>query len=152
MDWKELFTHCWNNSLEAQIQPRCYVIHPDKLDTLDRVELYDKSAARMIEEMEGYIEALKGYRQALAERYSQLVTMPYTLHLELVRHKGYFDKRVTYTLRLYRLYEDGHQQDEEKTTYAGTQRRQAMEDFETEKKKRPGIPAVLDIGKKSWEK
>lgn len=152
MDWKELFAHCWNNSLEAQIQPRCYVIHPDKLDTLDRVELYDKSAARMIEEMEGYIEALKGYRQALAERYSQLVTMPYTLHLELVRHKGYFDKRVTYTLRLYRLYEDGHQQDEEKTTYAGTQRRQAMADFEAEKKKRPGIHTVLEIGKKSWEK
>lgn len=151
MTWQELFAQSWRGD-EVEIKIFDHLRLPDKLTDLDGVALYDRSAAGTIQRMEDYLEVLKGYRQALAERYSQLVTMPYTLHLELVRHKGYFDKRVTYTLRLYRLYEDGHQQDEEKTTYAGTQRRQAMEDFETEKKKRPGIPTVLDIGKKSWEK
>lgn len=152
MTWQELFSHCWNSSMEAQIQPRCYVIHPDKLDTLDRVELYDQSAVRMVQEMEDYIEVLKGYRQALAERYAALASMPYTYRLELKRYKGWSDKRVTYTLRLVRVYEDGHEEDEEKTTYAGTERRKALKEYETMKKARPGISCLLDLEKRIWEK
>lgn len=102
--------------------------------------------------MEEALEALRGYRQALAERYAVLATMPYTIRLDLKRDKGWYDKRVTYTLRLVRVYEDGHEDTEQETKYPGTERRQALADFEAEKKKRPGITAVLDIAKKSWEK
>lgn len=93
-----------------------------------------------------------GYRQALAERYAVLATMPYTLRLDLIRNKGYFDKKVTYTLRLVRVYEDGHEQNEQETIYPGTQRRDAIRDFEDMQRERPGILCKMDIGKKSWEK
>lgn len=151
MTWQELFAQSWRGD-EVEIKIFDHLRRPDKLTDTDGVALYDRSAAGTIQRMEEALEALKGYRQALAERYGVLAAMPYTLQLELVRHKGYFDKRVTYTLRLYRLYEDGHQQDEEKTTYAGTERKRALLDYEAVRRQRPGINSSVDISKKSWER
>lgn len=152
MKWQELFDRCWNSDLQAQVLVRDYITHPDKLDTLDRVAYYDRSTAETIQRMQEYIEALSGYRQALAERYAALATMPYTLRLDLIRNKGYFDKKVTYTLRLVRVYEDGHEQNEQETVYPGTQRRDAIRAFEDMQRERPGILCKMDISKKSWEK
>lgn len=152
MSWEYLFEYCYDSDRQANIRINSYITHPGKLETPDRVAYYDKHASETIKRMEEYIESLKGYRQALADRYNQLVTMPYTLHLELVRRKGYFDKRVTYTLRLYRLYEDGHKQDEQKTTYSGAERKKAFSDFEEVKKQRPGIDYKIDVEKAKWEK
>lgn len=152
MSWEKLFEYCYNSSGEAKIRVNEYIIHPAKLDTIDRVKLYDDSAVRAIERMETYIDQLKSYRQSLADRYAALASMPYTYRLELKRYKGWSDKRVTYTLRLIRVYEDGHEEDEEKTTYAGTERREALKEYEAMKKARPGISCLLDLEKRSWGK
>ena len=152
MDWKELFVHCWNSSLEYNIRVNDYIIHPDKLTTPERVAYYDRSAAGTIQRMEEYIEALRGYRQALAARYAALASMPYDYRLDLIRRRGWSDKRVTYTVALVREYQDGHEEAEESTTYPGAQRREALKAFEALKRSRPGIACNVDIEKRPWEK
>lgn len=151
MDWKELFERSWRGD-EAEVKVYDHLRLPDKLTDLDGVTLYDRSAARAIKEMEEYLEALKGYRQALAERYAALASMPYTLRLDLVRRKGWSDKKVTYTLSLVRVYQDGHEQDEERTVYPGTERREAIKKFEEMQHQRPGIQCRVQIEKASWER
>ncbi|MCI5929040.1 MAG: hypothetical protein MRZ73_10980 [Pseudoflavonifractor capillosus] len=152
MDWKELFAHCWNSSLEYNLRVNDYIIHPDKLDTPERVAYYDRSAAGTIQRMEEYIEALRGYRQALAARYAALASMPYGYRLDLIRRRGWSNKRVTYTVSLVREYQDGHEEAEESTTYSGAQRREAFKAFEALKQSRPGIACNVDIEKRSWER
>lgn len=151
MEWKELFKRSWRGD-EAEVKVYDHLRLPDKLTDLDGVTLYDRSAARAIKEMEEYLEALKGYRQALAERYAALASMPYTLRLDLIRRKGWSDKKVTYTLSLVRVYQDGHEQDEERTVYPGTERREAIKKFEEMQHQRPGIQCRVQIEKASWER
>ena len=151
MDWKDLFAHCWNSSLEYNVRVNDYIIHPDKLTTPERVAYYDRSAAGTIQRMEEYIEALRGYRQALAARYAALASMPYDYRLDLIRRRGWHDKRVTYTVALVREYQDGHEEAEESTTYPGTQRREAIKAFEEMQHQRPGIQCRVQIEKASWE-
>lgn len=151
MTWQELFDRSWRRD-EAEIKIYDHLRLPSKLTSLDSVALYDRSAADTIRRMEEALEALKGYRQALAERYAVLATMPYKLRLDLIRHKGWYDKKVTYTLRLVRVYEDGHEETEHETKYPGTERRAAIAAFETMQKQRPGIECNMDISKKSWER
>lgn len=151
MDWKELFERSWRGD-EAEVKVYDHLRLPDKLTDLDGVTLYDRSAARAIKEMEEYLEALKGYRQALAERYAALASMPYTLRLDLIRHKGWSSKKVTYSLALVRVYQDGHEQDEERTVYPGTERREAIKKFEEMQHQRPGIQCRVQMEKASWER
>jgi len=151
MEWKELFKRSWRGD-EAEVKVYDHLRLPDKLTDLDGVTLYDRSAARAIKEMEEYLEALKGYRQALAERYAALASMPYTLRLDLIRRKGWSDNKVTYTLSLVRVYQDGHEQDEERTVYPGTERREAIKSFEEMQHQRPGIQCRVQIEKASWER
>lgn len=151
MDWKELFERSWRGD-EAEVKVYDHLRLPDKLTDLDGVTLYDRSAARAIKEMEEYLEALKGYRQALAARYAALASMPYDYRLDLIRRRGWYDKRVTYTVALVREYQDGHEEAEESTTYPGAQRREAIKAFEELKKSRPGIACNVDIEKRPWEK
>lgn len=151
MTWQELFSHSWRGD-EAEIKIFDHLRHPDKLTSADSIALYDRSAAETIRRMEEALEALKGYRQALAERYAALATMPYTLRLDLRRHKGWCDKRVTYTLRLVRVYQDGHEEVELEKVYSGVQRRDAIKEFEDIRRQRPGIAYVFEIEKASWER
>ena len=71
---------------------------------------------------------------------------------QLIRHKGWYDKKVTYTIQLLQVYQDGHEEVAEKTTYSGTERRQALKDYEAMKKSRPGIETKVDIEKARWER
>lgn len=148
MKWEEIF----RRGREAEIRVSGYFQHPDKLDTPERVAYYDRSAAGTIQRMEAYIEALRGYQQALAARYAALASMPYDYRLDLIRRRGWSDKRVTYTVALVREYQDGHEEAEESTTYPGTQRREAIKAFEALKKSRPGIACNVDIEKRGWER
>lgn len=132
MEWKELFKRSWRGD-EAEVKVYDHLRLPDKLTDLDGVTLYDRSAASSIQRMQEYIEALKGYRQALAERYAALASMPYTLSLV-------------------RVYQDGHEQDEERTVYPGTERREAIKKFEEMQHERPGIQCRVQIEKASWER
>lgn len=66
MTWKDLFSNSWRGD-EVEIKIFDHLRHPDKLTSADSIALYDRSAAETIRRMEEALEALKGYRQALAE-------------------------------------------------------------------------------------
>lgn len=148
-DWKDLFRLWGGVSKEADIRISGYLIRPDCL-TLDRIQRNDESAARIIADCEKIAEELKGYRQALAARYAELSTMPYTLRLELIRERGWKGP-VTYWLRLVRHYADGHEEKETETSYPGNERHKALKAYREELKARPGIETKLDIEKSRWE-
>ena len=149
-DWKDLFRRYGGVSKEADVRIIGYLVRPDCL-TLDHIQWNDERAARLIADCEKIAEELKGYRQALADRYATLSTMPYTPRLELIREKRWKGP-VTYCLRLVRHYEDGHEETEQETDYPGNERHKAIKAYRAELKARPGIEAKLDIEKSRWER
>ena len=78
--------------------------------------------------------------------------MPYKLRLSLVRHSPWSGRGVTFDLRIIRIYEDGNAVDELHEHYTGKQRREALARYAELKKQRPGIDAVLDIERRTWER
>ena len=137
----------------AESRPWITFYKADKLKALAEIAHADKRAAQDIAELENLIADLKEYRQALAARYAQLETMSYTDRLELERRPdGWRGGNITYYLRIVRKYEDGTEAQQYHETFPGKQRRDALKRFEELKKQRPGIEAVQDIAKKSWER
>ena len=151
MSYETLFQRYGSPSTDAEIRITAYLIRPDKL-TADRIPWNDEQAARIIAQCESTIEALKEYRQALAERYATLQTAAYKLRLELKREAGWRGKGVDYYVNIYRTYEDGTEVMELNEHYTGKQRREALARFEELKKQRPGIETVKDIERRSWER
>ena len=135
MSWQDLF---WRGR-EAEVRVLEVSRHPDQLTAPERVAYYDRSAAETIKRLRETAEALEGYRQALAARYATLAATPYEYRLDLVRP-------------LVRVYQDGHEEAEESTTYPGTQRREALKAFEALQRSRPGIKLNVDIERKAWER
>lgn len=151
MSWESLFSSGYGSKDECQIWVRAYLSHPSRL-TKDRIPGNDQSAARCIAECQRVIRQLQEYREALAERYAQLDTMPYARRLELERSPSWGGRGVTYYVRIIQTYEDGTKVDELHETYSGKDRRTAINRFEELKKKYPGIEIKKDIEKRSWEK
>lgn len=121
------------------------------MDKLSTIKMYDDIAARLIEECQSTVELLKEYRQALAQRYGQLETMPYKEELSLTRRKAYRGP-VTFTVRLERRYSDGTTVNIFTEAFSGKERKQAIEKFNAMKSKRPGIATAVDLDKAIWEK
>ena len=151
MSYETLFQRYGSPSREAEINIRGYLVKPDKL-TQERIRGFDKSAAGIIARCEETIAALQDYRRALAARYAELESAPYALRLELKREAGWRGKGVDYYVNIYRTYEDGTEVMELNEHYTGKQRREALARFEELKKQRPGIEAVKDIERRSWER
>lgn len=151
MSYESLFTRYGSPSKEAEIRITGYLQHPAKLDA-ERIPWNDEQAARIISQCESTIEALKEYRQALAERYATLQTAAYSLRLELKRDPGWRGRGVDYYVTIYKTYEDGTEVLELNEHYTGKDRRTALSRFEELKKQRPGIDIVKDIEHRSWER
>lgn len=151
MGFEKLFTRYGSPSNEANIDARCFLVKPSKIDDLERIVRYDKSASDMINTCRQIIEDMQEYRQALAKRYSEFSVMPYFLRLELDRKKGY-DGKVFYHVRLLKVYEDGTTTKEIDESYVGAERHEAFKRFEQLKRDRPGIVATKNIEKSKWER
>lgn len=151
MTYKELFGgwHCRDGYANHTLYVNC--CRPDKLSTVAEILQNNERASRTIAELESYITALREYQQELAKRAAQLETMGYKLLLTLERYKRY-QGGVEYYITLTKTLDDGTQVKELSETYTGKERRQAIARFEALKKQRPGIEAVKDIEKKSWER
>ena len=151
MTYKELFGgwHCRDGYANHTLYVNCY--RPDKLSTVAEILQNNERASRTIAELESYITALREYQQELAKRAAQLETMGYKLLLTLERYKRY-QGGVEYYITLTKTLDDGTQVKELSETYTGKERRQAIARFEVLKKQRPGIEAVKDIEKESWER
>lgn len=148
MSYKQWF----DRRSDIDLRLTCYLCKPETRETAKDIEWCDKQAARMIAECQSTIEKLKEYRRDLAARYAQLATMPYKLRLELHRHPSWYGRGVTYELLLVKRYEDGTEVNELREIFAGKERRAALQKFADMQRQRPGIEAIKDIDKKSWEK
>lgn len=151
MTYKEFFGgwHCRDGYANHTLYVNCY--RPDKLSTVAEILQNNERASRTIAELESYITALREYQQELAKRAAQIETMGYKLLLKLERYKRY-QGGVEYYITLIKTLDDGTQITELSETYTGKERRQAIARFEELKKERPGIEAIKDIEKKSWER
>lgn len=149
---KGLFSRYGHPSTEADIRISGYLLRPDQLDTTARVKDYDKSAERIIQELEEKIQQLKAYRIALAERYNYLATAPTVPVVRLIRQKTY-QGRVFYYLTTYeRNLLDGKEVKTSTTTFPGKERHKAIAAYNDYIKAHPGIAAEIDIEKRSWER
>ena len=128
-----------------------YLRRPDSLDTFDRIKHYDGEAAQIVAQCKKLIEDMSEYRQDLAARYNQLVTMPSRCRLRLERYVNFNNKKFYY-IRHFTDYDDGTVVETETETFPGKERRAALARFAELKKQYPGSVAEMDIEKKSWEK
>ena len=141
-----------NGHEQPQAETRFYIFTqaPQKLTTPDEVAYRDKTAAQDIKRLEKLIDDLKDYRRALAARYAELETLPYTylLKLERVPHwKGHIEYIITLTKTL----SDGTKTQDLREVFPGKDRQKAFVRAAELRRQRPGIPYEEDIARRSWE-
>lgn len=151
MSYEALFSRYGYPTGDGRVEIRGYLGRPEKQDKLESVIYQDQTAARLIRECLETVELLKEYRQALAQRYGQMETMPYKDELSLTRRKAYRGP-VTFTVRLERRYSDGTTVNIFTEVFSGKERKQAIEKFNSMKSERPGIATAVDLDKGAWEK
>lgn len=151
MSYRDHLTRYGQPTKNAEMTVYLYWQAPESLSTSKEVAYRDKSAAAEIERFQNLIADLQEYRQALAARYAELETMPYTLELSLTRENRSYSG-IKYYIQIIKKYSDGTQIDELSEVYPGKERHTALKRFEELKKQRPGIAAVKKIDKAQWER
>ena len=137
--------------LEAEHREFIYVQQPRRYKTTEDIARKDADIARQIARMERLIDDLRDYRVALAHRYAELVTMPYSRVLTIKRDPSY-KGRITYWVTITRELTDGTKIDELREQYAGQERAKAFARFSALQKQYPGIASVQDTARRSWER
>lgn len=126
-----LFRRFGSPSDDASIEIREYLIKPDKIAELNRIREYDKSAAETISKLEKTIEKLKIYRIALQKQYAAIELAPKKEVIKLTRRQDYRTKKVFYYLTEYeKNMNTGAEVMKSNKKYPGTERKQAIADFE----------------------
>ena len=128
-----------------------YVQQPHALKTPHDVAWRDGQVAVEIKRLESMIDDLRDYRVALAQRYAELETMPYTRVLTLKREPSY-KGRITYWVTITRRMSDGTETDELREQFPGKDRAKAFARFAALQKQYPGIASVKDVARRSWER
>lgn len=128
-----------------------HLYRPDLIESVESVASYDGQAKRVIAECQALIEQMTAYRQDLAARYNELVTMLSRDQLVLERVPNYSGK-ITYCIRFFTVYEDGTRCETASERYDGKARHKAIARFEALKKERRNAEFIKDIAKKQWER
>ena len=150
MSYHDLLTMYGDEQREAEQRVYIYVQQPKRYKTTEDIARKDADIAHQIERMERLIDDLRDYRVALAQRYAELETMPYTRVLTLKRDPSY-KGRVTYLVTIARELADGTKIDELREQFPGQERAKAFARFASLKKQYPGIASVKDVARRSWE-
>ena len=139
---------------EERLQVSRYLIDPATIHTTGNAAYWGRIAAEAIDDCKAMIQKLEQYQQMLYNRVQQIEAAPYHHRVTLLRERSYYDKKVTYHLIVEKIRDVGGIKPEEirRTEYAGTERRQAIADFEAYKKSHPSVEAVKDIEKSKWER
>ena len=130
-----------------------YLPNPERLHTMRELTYHGAQAARYAAEFKAMIETMEAYQSLIYDRVQALTQAQYHMEIHLNRHKRY-DNKVHYYLEVKKVYDTPGIEPEtiERTTYPGTERRQALKDFAAYQKSHPGIIAVKDIEKGKWER
>lgn len=151
MSYHDLLKMYGSEQEAAEQRVYIYVQQPHALKTPHDVAWRDGQVAGEIKRLESMIDDLRDYRVALAQRYAELETMPYTRVLTLKRDPSY-KGRITYWVTITRRMSDGTETDELREQYAGQERAKAFARFAALKKQYPGIASVQDTARRSWER
>lgn len=150
MSYHDLLNQYGHEQPQAETRVYIFVQAPQKLTTPDEVAYRDKTAAQDIKRLEKLIDDLKDYRRALAARYAELETLPYTylLKLERVPHwKGH----IEYVITLTKTLSDGTKTQDLREVFPGKERQKAFARAAELRHQRPGIPYEEDIARRPWE-
>lgn len=147
---KNLFSRCGYPSETGEITIREYLLDPSRIDELDKVKRYDKSASDAIKRMEKAIETLTIYRIALCERYNFISTAPKEQIIKLKREKR--DSVTYYLMKIEKNLEDGHEVIVENKRYSGKERSQAFADYNSYINTHPHVTAIQETEKGRWER
>ena len=132
-----------------------YLPNPDKLHTMKYLTYHGSQAARYAAEFKAMIETMEAYQSLIYDRVQALTQAQYHMEIHLRRERRYYnDNKVFYYLEAVKVYDTPGIEPEtiERTTYPGTERRQALKDFAAYQKSHPSIIAVKDIEKGKWER
>ena len=151
MSYHDLLKMYGSEQETAEQRIYIYVQQPHALKTPHDVAWRDGQVASEIKRLESMIDDLRDYRVALAQRYADLETMPYTRVLTLKRDPSY-KGRITYWVTITRRMSDGTETDELREKYAGQERAKAFARFAALQKQYPGIASVKDVARRSWER
>ncbi len=151
MSYHDLLKMYGDERESAEQRVYIYVQQPRTLKTPHDVAYRDGQAALDIKRLEALIDNLRDYRVALAQRYAELETMPYTRVLTLRRDPSY-KGRITYWVTITRQMSDGTETDELREQFPGQDRAKAFARFAALKKQYPGITSVQDTARRSWER
>ncbi len=150
MSYHDLLNQYGHEQPQAETRVHIFAQAPRKLTTPDEVAYWDKTISQDIKRLEKLIDDLKDYRRALAARYAELETLPYTylLKLERIPHwKGH----IEYVITLTKTLSDGTKTQELREVFPGKDRRKAFARTAELRRQRPGIPYEEDITRRAWE-
>lgn len=123
--------------------------NPEKLDTLERITESDKSAQRIIQAAEQLIQDMKSYRDELYTLYADMraAQIVYDIHIQLLRHKDYYRKKIYYTVSVFKGYRKGSEPFEKiiNEQYEGRERHKAITRYKELQKQYPQAIAKNDI-------
>ncbi len=151
MSYHDLLKMYGSEQETAEQRVYIYVQQPHTLKTPHDVAWRDGQVSVEIKRLEALIDDLRDYRVALAQRYAELETMPYTRVLTLKRDPSY-KGRITYWVTITRRMSDGTEIDELREQFPGPERAKAFARFATLQKQYPGITSVQDTARRSWER
>ena len=153
MDKAKLQAHFKSYRREFNETRHFYLPDPGSLNTLKDCTYQGGQAAQYAAELKAMIETMEAYQSLIYDRVQELTTAPYHMELHLTRHKRY-DNKVHYYLEAKKVYDAPGIKPEtiERTTYPGTERHKALQDFAAYQKSHPGIIANKDIAKGKWER
>ena len=150
MSYHDLLNQYGHEQPQAETRVYIFAQAPRKLTTPDEVAYRDRTAAQDIKRLEKLVDDLKDYRRALAARYAELETLPYTylLKLERVPHwKGH----IEYVITLTKTLSDGTKTQDLREVFPGKDRRKAFAKAAELRRQRPGIPYEEDTARRPWE-
>ena len=150
MSYHDLLNQYGHERPQAETRVYIFAQAPQKLTRPEEVAYRDRTAAQDIKRLEKLVDDLKDYRRALASRYAELETLPYTylLKLERVPHwKGH----IEYVITLTKTLSDGTKTQDLREVFPGKDRRKAFARAAELRRQRPGIPYEEDIARRPWE-
>ena len=150
MSYHDLLNKYGHERPQAETRVYIFAQAPQKLTMPEEVAYRDRTAAQDIKRLEKLVEDLKDYRRALASRYAELETLPYTYLLKLERvpqWKGH----IEYVITLTKTLSDGTKTQDLREVFPGKDRRKAFARAAELRRQRPGIPYEEDIARRPWE-
>jgi len=148
----KLFSRYGSASKYAEHTIHVWEVSTKEIKTQKEIISRMEHAQKTIEQLENYILMLQAYKIDLANRYNYLEISPKREKIKLERYKKYKGNVFYYLIFSEINLLDGEENETNRETYTGKEKKKACNRFEELKKERKNAIFEKDIEKKSWEK